>query len=346
MMQIILLFAFFASPSSHAITAKELYFKCIKSELPNENFRLCVGRELKSDRSGLRQDFERRWKEQQAFLRSKDDSLTARKCQASHLEFRKTRNQDLWSVFSCSRGGECTELSQVLGLQLTEAQQDEIYAEFKNVKNHKWLGLEFQTTSIPHDALSKSCKLKQGMCHKVFKKLVGFSPVLDESFGIGGAKNTRLEPSQGDLVQGKGAQYLIENKIRFTFPKKILVDRSTEIFSNRGTSFLANWIDKMQSEEEMRLWIFNTHLTSLLSEKLRKEMNSFSFTFHNTKGICADEVFQLNRTRRGMSIQEALLFRKKDESQDLAHSIGGALKAVGGGFTRVVTGFLKDQVGP
>ena len=79
-----------------------LYFKCTKSDQPKDNFRLCVGRELKSDRSGLRQDFERRWKEQQTFLRLKDESLSARKCQVSHLEFRKTKNQDLWSVFSCS----------------------------------------------------------------------------------------------------------------------------------------------------------------------------------------------------------------------------------------------------
>ena len=333
------------SSQAHALTAKELYFRCMENE---STFSTCVSQELQKDKSGLRKNFEDKLAKQQDFLRSKDSRLLSNSCQTTHLNFKRDGKANRWAIEKCGKEGDCQLLSQEVGLLVDESQKNEILSEFSTfTKSKNIFGVEVQEMHPEKDALPKSCATKGAQCFLLFQKFLGYPPTSDMSYGVQGLKVETINPAPNQNIfaneASKGPRFHLQINVTFIFPSKTLQSRLPSLFSQRKTSLLAKVFDKASSEAEMQTWVFNIQLLNLLQKRISQGNGSFSFSFFKENGICADEIYQINRARRGMNIYEALLFRTKDESHDLTHTVGGALKNVGNGFTQVVTGFVKEQ---
>ena len=334
-----------SGPTAHAETAKELYFRCEKAQNKKLTFNRCVSEGLLADRKGLQADFKKRLEAADRFNKSGDTSLLDRSCSTDYLKFTKEKNR--LRLFTCNERGECTPLTVNYSLILTEAQHDEIVRQTADIKKVTILGQEIIFSAGKVNAIPASCASPQGLCYKLFEKALGFSPEYDMTIGSNGTDFKRVDPSANDQIQGKKAYYQIQRRLFMSAPIAIYKARLPDLFSKRGTSLLAGLVDKLTSDEKIARVIYNIQMTNVLSKRLQEFASSrqkeLRFVYLSENGLCSDTIHQ-DHLRPGMSIQEALIFRAKDESGDLTHTVGSSFLSVGNGFGRIFTGFLKDQV--
>jgi len=333
----------------YAGAAKDLYFKCENE--PGQKFRECVGRGIISDRKDLKPDFDRRLKVLDEYLKTNRSNLLVKRCQDPYIKFVK-EGRNRVRLLACKANGECRTLSREITLVLTEEQRKEILAERGTpVTKTNIFGQEYVTIEpIPH-AIETSCNERDGLCYRVIKDVVGFDHEADKStakFGRHGVIHKKVDPDFYGIGQGKRTVYEVKKLIAYIAPFNTMIERMGDLYSNRQTGPVAHLVDRSMREEKARNIVFNLHLVNIMRKRLAQFAKSrnkeMKFSFINGDKVCADEIYQTNRVRRGMNIHEAFLLRKKDTSRDLAHTIGKSFKIIGDGFTVIVKEFYDEQL--
>lgn len=338
-----------ASQWAYAGAAKDLYFKCENE--PGQRFRECISRGVLSDRTDLTPDFDRRLKFLDEYLNTGRSDLLDKRCQDAYIKFVKV-GRDRVRLMACKANGKCRILSREITLVLTQAQRDQILKERGTpVKKTNIFGQEYTVIEPIPKAIETSCNRRDGLCFRVIKEVVGFDHVADKStkkFGSYGVIHKKVDPDFYGIGQGKRTVYEVKKLIAYVAPFNTMIERMGDLYSNRQTGPVAHLVDRAMNEEKARNIVFNLHLVSVLRKRLAQFARSLNkemkFSFINGDKVCADEIYQKNRVRRGMNIDEAFLLRKKDTSGDLAHTIGKSFKIIGDGFTVIVKEFYDNQL--
>lgn len=339
------IFSFFLAIglSAQAETAKSLYLRCIRANESEPAFSKCIGQGIRADRIGLARDFAKLLGQQEDYVLTRSATLVDSNCRMASLQFIKEGSNI--RLTGCDARGQCETLSHTIGVMVDQDQYDEISNELfkQSQQNH----LVLISTTAPE--IEQSCASPNLLCYKLLAKFAGFSPVVDGHFGKYGTQVSKVDAGTIDWIQNSKPHYLLETMVEYVAPASIFIERLPQMFSNRGTSVVADVIDWMASESSMRQVIFNIQFNNILKTRLEQFVSSRSartmtYSFIKNENVCADEVYQLNHARRGLSIDEALLTRTKDESGDLVHTVGNGLKAINPGFIYVIRGFVKDQV--
>lgn len=306
------------------MTAKEIYKSCRSQGV--SDFEVCISNAVRKDQGSLRRDFVIQWESLQKYLRDLRPSHVSPSCRAHYIQFTKV-NKNAVRLEVCKSDRECRTLEREVSLVLTEKQRGELMKES---------GGEID------------CRNPKGLCARTYNKLLGFPVVDNPEYGRKGISITRVEPKPNDMILGKQAYYVLTRKVQFILPPKELVERMPRLFSNRGRSVVADLVDNWTREAKIRNVVFNIHLAQTLAHRLKgfqtSKTRSLRFSFFDQGAVCADEIYQGNRVRRGMNLDEVIILGKKDESGDLAHTVGSALKGFGNGFSFLITGFVKEQV--